>query len=162
MRAIDISYLKIKDINWEEKTIHYIQHKTERGLSLPLDKLAISAIADYLLNGRPSTELPYVFLTGVMPYRKLNKKSSVANILNKYIRLAGVDKTAHDGISFHAFRRSMGAWLLQSDAAPEMISQVLGHHSKDVLKRYLPLETSTLAICALDLDKFNVRSEVYK
>lgn len=162
MRTVDISNLKLTDINWKDKTIHFIQHKTGFGLSLPLDEGAASAIADYILNGRSDTELPYVFLTEFMPYRKLNDKSSVANVLNKYIRLAGIDKTAHDGKSFHAFRRSMGAWLLESDADPEMISQVLGHHSKEVLKRYLPLETATLGICALDIKVIPVRSEVYR
>jgi integrase len=162
MRAVDISNIKLTDINWNDKTIHFIQHKTGFGLSLPLVEGAASAIADYLLNGRPATELPYVFLTGVMPFRKLNDKSSVANVLNKYTRLAGVDKTAHDGKSFHAFRRSMGAWLLESGVDPEMISQVLGHHSKEVLKRYLPLGTAMLGICALDIEAIPVKSEVYR
>lgn len=162
MRAVDISNLKLSDINWKDKTIYFIQHKTGFGLSLPLDEDTASNIADYILNGRPNTELPYVFLTQVMPYRKLSDKSSVANVLNKYTKLAGIDKTAHDGKSFHAFRRSMSVWLLKSNVDPEMISQVLGHHSKEVLKRYLPLETATLRICALDMEAVPVRSEVYR
>lgn len=162
MRAIDIANLKLTDIDWKNMTIHFIQHKTGFGLSLPLNKEASSAISDYILNGRPSTELPNIFLTEVMPYRKLNDKSSVANVLNKYAKLSGIDKVAHDGKSFHAFRRSMGAWLLQSDVDPEMISQVLGHHSKEVLKRYLPLDTSSLYICALELENIPVISEVYR
>jgi len=162
IRAIDISNLKLTDINWKDRTFHFIQHKTGFGLSLPLDESAVSSIADYILNGRPSTDLPYVFLTEVMPYRKLSHKSSVANVLNKYVKLAGIDKLAHDGKSFHAFRRSMGAWLLGSGADPEMISQVLGHHSKEVLKRYLPLETVMLGICALDMNAIPIKSEVYR
>lgn len=162
IRAIDISNLKLTDINWKDRIVHFIQHKTGFGLSLPLDEDAASAIIDYILDGRPSTDLPYVFLTEVKPYRKLSDKSSVANVLNKYVKLAGIDKSAHDGKSFHAFRRSMGAWLLGSDADPEMISQVLGHHSKEVLKRYLPLETAMLSICALDMNAIPVKSEVYR
>ncbi len=162
IRAIDIANLKLTDINWKNMTIHFIQHKTGFGLSLPLNKDAVSAIADYILNGRPSTELTNVFLTEVMPYRKLNDKSSVANVLNKYVKLSGIDKVAHDGKSFHAFRRNMGVWLLETGANPEMISQVLGHHSKKVLKRYLPLDTSSLYICALGLETIPVISEVYR
>lgn len=162
IRAIDISNLKLTDINWKDRTIHFIQHKTGFGLSLPIDENVTSAIADYILNGRPSTNSPYVFITETMPHRKLSDKSSVANVLNKYAKLAEIDKSAHDGKSFHAFRRSIGAWLLGSGAEPEMISQILGHHSKEVLKRYLPVETAMLGICALDMNAIPVRSEMYR
>lgn len=162
MRAIDIANLKLTDINWNDQTIHFVQHKTGFGLSLPLDAEAAFAVADYILHGRPDANFPFVFLTGVMPYRKLNDKSSVANVLNKYARLSGIEKTAYDGKAFHAFRRSMGAWMLNSSASPEMISQVLGHHSKDVLKRYLPLDTASLSICAVGFEDIPVKSEVYR
>lgn len=102
------------------------------------------------------------FLTKVMPYRKLNDKSSVANILNKYTKLSGIDKSAHDGKSFHAFRRSMVSWLLNSNSEPEMISQILGHHSRDVLKRYLPLDVSSQRICTIGFEEIPVKSEVYR
>ncbi len=162
IRAIDIANLKLTDINWKEMTIYFIQHKTGFGLSLPLDAEAGAAVADYILNSRPAIDSPYVFLTAVMPFRKLNDKSSIANILNKYTRLAGINKEAYDGKSFHAFRRSMGIWLLDTDSSPEMISQILGHKSKDVLKRYLPLNTSKLNICAIGFDVIQVQSEVYR
>lgn len=162
MRAIDIANLMLSDINWNEMSFHFIQHKTKFGLSLPLDNIAASAVADYILNGRPKVENPYVFLTNLSPYRKLSDKSSVANILNKYTKLSGIEKNAHDGKSFHAFRRSMGAWLLDTESAPEMISQILGHHSRDVLQRYLPIKPTALEICAIDFSDIIVQSEVYK
>ncbi len=161
LRAVDIANIKLSDIDWVKLTIHLLQHKTGYGLALPLDAEAAAAIAEYILCGRPDTELPYVFLTEVRPYRKLSNKSSVANIINKYIKLAGIDKSAHDGKSFHAFRRSMGVWLLNTNADPEMISQVLGHYSSDALKRYLPLDVSSLRICAIGFEKIPVISEVY-
>ncbi|WP_051533777.1 tyrosine-type recombinase/integrase [Desulfitibacter alkalitolerans] len=162
IRAIDIANLKLTDINWMEMTIHFVQHKTGYGLSLPFDSSAAAAVADYILNGRPDIESPYVFLTEAAPYRKLSDKSSVSNILNKHIKVAGIEKKAYDGKSFHAFRRSMGVWLLDTSSSPEMISQILGHRGKGVLKRYLPLEASKLNICALGFDAIPVQSEVYR
>lgn len=162
MRAIDIANLELTDINWINKTIAFIQHKTGYGQALPLNESAALAIADYILNGRPRSNSSYIFLTKNPPYRKLNDKSSVANVLNRYIQASGVKKSANDGKSFHAFRRSMGAWLLSSGVNPEMISQILGHHSHDVLKKYLPIEVTALKICALDLTQIPVKSEVYK
>lgn len=162
IRAIDIANIKLVDLDWKEMNIHFIQHKTGFGLSLPLVASAAAAVADYILNARPEADSPYIFLTKVAPYRKLSDKSSVANVLNKYIKLAGIEKNRNDGKSFHAFRRSMGLWLLDTASSPEMISQILGHHSKNVLKRYLPLNPSKLSICALGFDGIQVQSEVYR
>jgi integrase len=162
IRAIDIANLKFTDINWREMTIHFVQHKTGYGLALPFESSAAAAVADYILNGRPESESPYVFLTKAAPYKKLNDKSSVSNILNKYVKISGIEKKAYDGKSFHAFRRSMGVWLLNTSTSPEMISQILGHRDKDVVKRYLPLDTTKLSICAIGLDAIPVQSEVYR
>jgi len=161
MRAIDIANLTLADIKWKEKTIHFIQSKTGNGLALPLEDTAAFAVSDYILNGRPNSDSPYVFLTKTIPFRKLGDKSGVANILNKYIKQASIVKEPYDGKSFHAFRRNMGSWLLDTSADPELISQILGHHSRDVLQRYLPITTSKLEICALNLDGIEIRTEVY-
>jgi len=162
MRAIDIANLKLSDIQWMTKSIHFIQHKTGKGVTLPLDSRAALAVSDYILHGRPNTEYHNIFLTEGKPYKKLCEKSSIANILVKYIKLSGIIKIPHDGKSFHAFRRSMGIWLLETSTQPELISQILGHQSKDVLKRYLPLIPSKLSICALDFEGIEVQSEVYR
>ena len=162
MRAVDIANLKLPDIRWKEMTVDFIQRKTGNTVSLPLDNRAASAVSDYILNGRPKADNSYVFLTETTPFRKLSDKSSVANILIKYVKQAGIDKTSRDGKSFHAFRRNMGIWLLEAAVDPELISQILGHQSRDVLKNYLPIATSKLDICALSFEGIQVRTEVYQ
>jgi integrase len=131
------------------------------GLALPLETGVAAAVADYILHARPDVDSPYIFMTECKPYRKLSDRSSVANIFNKYVKLSGIDKKPFDGKSFHAIRRTVGSWLLRSGAHPEMISQILGHQDKDVLKRYLPIEQESMRICALDFSIIPVRSEVY-
>lgn len=162
MRAIDIANLKLSDIQWRDMSIHFIQHKTGTGVTLPLDSRVAVAVSDYLLHGRPDSGSQNVFLTEAKPYKKLSDKSSILNILNKYVQLSGIEKKPHDGKSFHAFRRSMGSWLLETSTPPELISQILGHQSKDVLKRYLPLTPSKLSICSLGFEGIQVQSEVYR
>lgn len=162
IRAIDIANLKLSNINWQGMTINIIQHKTGYGLSLPFESSTAAAVSDYILNGRPDSDLPYVFLTVDGPYRKLGDQSGVANIFNQHIKLSGIEKNAFDGKSFHAIRRNMGLWLLDTSSSPEMISQILGHQDKDVVMRYLPLNASKLRICSLGFDAIPVKSEVYK
>lgn len=161
MRAIDIANLKLVDLHWKEMKIHFIQHKTGNGVSLPLEPKAALAVSDYILNGRPKSGSPYVFLTEAKPFRKLSDKSSIANILTKHAKRAGIEKSPYDGKSFHAFRRSMAIWLLDTSSNPELISQILGHQGRDVLKRYLPLSVSKLSMCALDFEGIEVQTEVY-
>ena len=161
LRSIDIANLRLRDINWTDLTISLKQHKTSVWLALPLETGVAAAVADYILHARPDVDSPYIFMTECKPYRKLSDRSSVANIFNKYVKISGIDKKPSDGKSFHAIRRTVGSWLLRSGAHPEMISQILGHQDKDVLKRYLPVEQEAMRICALDFSIIPVRSEVY-
>lgn len=161
LRSIDIANLRLEDINWNDLTVQLVQHKTSASLALPIDAGVAAAVADYILHARPETESRHVFLTECRPHRKLSDKSSVANVFNKYVRASGIDKSPFDGKSFHAIRRSMGAWLLNTGAKPEMISQILGHQDKNVLKRYLPIEQEALRVCALDFSGIPLKSEVY-
>lgn len=162
MRAIDIANLKLSDINWREQTIHFIQSKTKNAVSLPINPEAMSALADYILNGRPASREMNVFLSLKAPYHRISQYGGPSNIVAKHIRESGVRKEFHDGKSFHAFRRSIGAWLLDSESEPEMISQILGHHSRDVLKVYLPLAPSKMNDCILDFTGIEIRLGVYK
>lgn len=114
------------------------QHLLENGLK---------AVADYYLGCSKHVQASY---------------GCLSSIVAKHIRESRVCKEFRDGKSFHAFRRSMGAWLLDSEAEPEMISQILGHHSRDVLKVYLPLVPSKMKVCALDFKGIEIRSGVYK
>ncbi len=161
MRCMDLANLKQEQINRREKSIVLVQHKTNQPLSLPVNQETLDALDDYLTHARPNSSLPYVFLTIFAPYRKLQSQSIQAMFIRN-LRAAGIEKKAYDGKSFHAFRRTIGKWLLESDANTEMISQVLGHRNQNVLQRYLPLASDILRECALDFTYAPVTTEVYK
>lgn len=160
LRAIDIANLKFANINRISHSIDFLQHKTGQSNSVPLIAGVLEAIDDYCVE-RPEVDTSYVFLTLNRPYRKLHDMSSVRNILNRYLRQERVEKSPYDGKSFHAFRRTVGKWLLETGNDPKLISQVLGHRDGEVLKRYLPLADELLRNCALDFEAIPVRAEVY-
>lgn len=62
LRSIDIVNLKLGDIQWKSNTIEIVQAKTGTPLVLPLLTDVGNAIADYILNGRPDSQQPYLFL----------------------------------------------------------------------------------------------------
>lgn len=162
IRAIDITNLTLENIRWAERSIVFIQHKTGHMNALPVNQDVILALNDYIKNGRPESPLPYVFLTAVKPYRKLHDCSSVRSIFGRYINTSGIRKEAWDGKSFHAFRRTIGKWLMESSVDAQMISQILGQRDREVLKRYLPLSPDILRECSLDFTYAPLRSEVYQ
>lgn len=150
LRSIDVTNLKLTDIDWANDIIHVIQRKTGQSLSLPLEMNTGNAIAEYILYARPDSDSEYVFLRTSAPYRKLADIRSVSNILEKYRKKAGIVHYAGDGKSFHALRRSMGTWMLESGVPLTTISQVLGHKDQDSAKQYLSMDHERLASCALD------------
>lgn len=161
IRAIDIANLRVDDIDHGAMSLSFVQHKTSRGQSLPVDAAVLSAIDAYMAV-RPDTDSPYLFQTLSAPYRKLSDISSVRNILVKYLKASGIQKSPWDGKGFHAFRRGMGVWLLESGHSPELIAQVLGHKNDRMLKHYLPLSPASLKKCALGFGPAPLGSEVYR
>lgn len=129
LRSIDIANLRLTDLDWVNDTIRIVQRKTSRPLLLPLETDTGSAIATYILKGRPESDSEYVFLRTLAPYRKLSD-GSLGNILEKYRKKAGIIRHPGDGKSFHALRRSMGTWMLESGVPLTTISQVLGHKNR--------------------------------
>ena len=111
MRCIDLANLKLEQINRKERCIVWVQHKTNKPLSLPVNQETLDALDDYLMYARPKSTLPYVFLTAVAPYRKLQSQS-LRTIFVRNLQASGIEKSAYDGKTLHAFRRTIGKWLL--------------------------------------------------
>lgn len=151
LRCSDILGLKLTDIDWKHNEMHIIQKKTGEALSLPFGSDTGKAMADYILQGRPDIDVPYVFLRVEPPYRKLVDTAVTSSILAKYMKKADITHLPRDGKTFHALRRSISTWMLESEIPLSTISQILGHRSLDSTKRYLSLATSMLSECTLDI-----------
>ncbi|OIJ10700.1 hypothetical protein BKP37_17335 [Anaerobacillus alkalilacustris] len=149
LRAGDIVNLKLTDVDWKNSEIHVIQGKTKQPLSLPLEVRAGNAIIDYILNGRPKSESPYIFLRSLAPYQKFYDGVSVACVLRRYLKRAGIIHTVGDGKTFHGLRRTLGTEMVVQGIPITTVSQVLGHHSPEAAKQYVSLDTNGLKQCAL-------------
>ena len=67
LRTMDIKHLTLDNLKWHDNRIEFMQSKTSRMLSLPLLPDVGWAIIDYLKNGRPKVDSPYVFLRHLAP-----------------------------------------------------------------------------------------------
>jgi len=75
IRAGDIAFLKLKDIDWANGEIKILQSKTGESLALPLTLDVGSAVQDYIFNGRPQSDLDNIFLTVKAPIRAVTTGS---------------------------------------------------------------------------------------
>ena len=155
-RAIDIKNLKRTDIDWRSNEIRIVQHKTNRPLSLPLRPETGNAIADYLMNGRPESDLPHIFLCSKQPIRPMSNYT-VSKMVTTHMLRADVPKESRRGS--HSFRRTFGKKLLEAETSLDMLSELLGHTHADSSRPYMAINEKELKLCGLSLESIEKAGE---
>lgn len=152
LRGSDIINLKLTNIDWRLGVISIVQSKTGVKLQLPLLYETGEAMKDYILNGRPSSDCPNVFLRCQAPYTALKGTSSLDAVIEKYKKQVNISKTPWDGKAFHGIRRGLGRDLVLAGIPITSVMQVLGHTNIDSTKPYIMLNTNELKKCALNFE----------
>jgi len=161
LRSADLKDLMLTNLRWSTNTIEIVQNKTHNPLRLPLMKDVGWAIIDYLKDGRPVSNSPYVFLTSTVPYRPFGVHSCGLNsILAKHIRTAGVRIPREVPKGVHSLRHTLASTMLSNDVPLPVISSVLGHLTSKATNLYLHIDTKRLRECALDPEVFLNNSNV--
>ena len=150
LRTIDLKRLKLENLNWQENRISLIQSKTSRELNLPLLPDVGWAIIDYLKNGRPKVESPYVFLRHLAPLEPFADEDRLHQIIVKYMRLAKIPISPQKKKGMHSLRHTLASKLLQENTPLSVISDILGHVSSDSTSVYLKVDVDMLRECALN------------
>ena len=159
LRSIDIANLKLLDIKWKAGTIEIVQVKTGQPLILPLLDEVGNAMADYILNGRPYSNEPYIFLRTQAPYQKLSSHSACYGVSCKIMHDAGIRQGVNERKGFHCLRHSLAARMLAQEVPLPVISSILGHGNPESTKTYLSTDLEHLRVCALPLDGIEVAQE---
>jgi len=156
LRSVDIINLKLKDIDWRKNTISIVQQKNCRPLSLPLLSEVGNALVEYILQARPKSDEPYIFLKLFPPFSKL---AGCYNISRRIIDKAGIRQQDDRFKGFHLFRHSVAAKMLNNEINLSVISSTLGHSSTESSKHYLSTDSVHLKACALTLKGIEVSKE---
>ena len=154
LRSSDVFALKLQDIDWRKNEINALQSKTNVLIQLPLQADVGNAIAEYILNARPESDSPYVFLRTVKPHVRLNAPQAGRNIIAKYLKISGILNEPWDGKKFHAFRRTTGTRLVKAGIPIESVSEILGQKSVESAKSYIALDNDSLRVCCLDISEY--------
>ncbi len=150
LRDCDITRLTFDEIDWVNDRIIIDQKKTGNPLKLPLLPEVGNALMDYIENERPKHKdrYRYIFLREQAPYNKL---SSVYQICSRLLLKLGITPVNGNKKGVHLFRYSLVHKLLKAKVPHQVITETLGHTSKESDKPYLSMEESMLRQCALDL-----------
>ena len=159
LRAVDITKLRLSDIDWRNAEVHVIQSKTNKPLSLPLGGSVMNVIADYILEVRPESNFNEIFLRSKSPYRPFSTSAALSNIVEKYCLLAGIEKKPFR--SFHSLRRSFATELSTAGVSLPIISQMLGHKNIKEMSPYLSYDRKQTLLCALGFDGIPITNGIY-
>jgi integrase/recombinase XerD len=150
LRTIDVKHLKLSNLKWQDNQIELIQSKTASALKLPLLPDVGWAIIDYLKNGRPKVESPFVFLRHLAPLEPFSDEDRLNQIITKYMRLARIPLSPHKKRGMHSLRHTLASRLLSVNTPLPVISDILGHISSDSTAIYLKVDIDRLRDCALN------------
>jgi integrase len=150
LRECDICELTLQEIEWQNDRIGLVQKKTGRLLALPLLPDVGNALMDYITEERPNRDdgYPYVFLRKQAPYNRLSSLYHLCSGLAKRLKITPV--SGHT-LGAHLYRYTLVHRLLNVHVPHQVITDILGHASKESDKPYLSMEESMLRACALDL-----------
>jgi len=150
LRAVDILNLGLSDIDWNCDVVSISQRKTNEPLALPLLPAIGNAIARYIVNDRPKSDSPYVFLSYNAPHKALKEHSSCYAIVRSIFSLAGV-RLGNELKGTRLLRHHVASKMLKKGVAVQTISLVLGHVNPNSVDIYLTTDEKKLRECALTL-----------
>ena len=149
MRACDVVTLALDDIDWRANEVAVRQEKTGVAVALPLDVRAGEAIAAYILEARRNCGERTVFTTTMGAARPL-LATSINYIVRKYSSAA--DAAGFKGVHGpHAFRRGLGAAIVNSGSSLAEAADVLGHSRAESAMPYAAMATERLRGCSVGL-----------
>ena len=152
LRAVDICSIRLGDIDWEHDCIHIVQQKTGRSHDIPLTEAIGNALVDYLLNERPQSDSDVVFLRSQAPYVPLMSHTGIRSILFNVINDSDIEAKGRI-YGTRITRHSAASRMLRKGIPLPVISEMLGHGSKDSVMIYITTDDAKLAECTLPLPK---------
>jgi integrase len=106
LRCIDVKRLTFSDFDWEEGYLEFSQAKNNHPVRLPLLKDVGWEVIDYIRDGRPVSNSPYVFLRHLAPIEPFSDSDHLHQMIVKHMRMAKLPITGDKKIGMHSLRHS--------------------------------------------------------
>jgi site-specific recombinase XerD len=145
LRASEVAYLELDDIDWNTGTLSvHGKNNVRNELPVPFD--VGQAIAAYLRDGRPHGTSQRVFLRAKAPIRGFRGVGGVGSIVRHSLKRAGVKAPTYGA---HQFRHGLATEMLRQGASLGEISDVLGHRHPQTTMIYTKVDLEALRTLAL-------------
>jgi site-specific recombinase XerD len=144
LRADEVIALRLADIDWAKASIRLIG-KGRREAWLPLPQDVGDAILAYVEHARPKIADSHVVLTARAPWAAIGNNATIANIVERAIRRAGVEAPSFGS---HLLRHSAATSMLRDGASLDGIAAVLRHQSIDTTLVYARVDQGLLGSVA--------------
>lgn len=141
VRGGQIRALCLQDIDWAADRIFFKALKNGKDSLLPLTGEVGQSLLDYLQNAHPASAYQEVFLTTRAPYHPLSNSNSLAAIISRHIRNAGINCHSKGA---HAFRHGFATRMLQQGHSLKEIADVLGHRHLETTFIYTKVDFNAL------------------
>lgn len=158
LRAVDIVKLRLSEIDWKCDAISISQKKTSEPLVLPLLPAIGNAMARYIINDRPESDLPYVFLSYNAPHGPLKDHSGCYAVVRNIFIRAGI-RLGNELKGTRLLRHHVASKMLKKGVAVQTISLTLGHINPNSADIYLTTDDKKLRECALALSVIPMKVE---
>lgn len=152
LRSIDVVNLKFVDISFKNKTIKFIQIKTQKEITLPLPTIVLNAIYNYVKHGRPKSSSDYIFISHAIPYNKLARCVCARSfqLLKKINNIDNIDYTG-----FHICRKTFASNIINKTHDINLTAFSLGHSDNSTIDDYVSIEMQRMKECPLSLESIN-------
>ena len=151
LRDSDVCNLTFQSIDWNKEKLCVVQQKTGESIIFPLLPEIGNALMEYIIHERhPRKDYPYIFLRKQAPYNKIASAYPFCSKLLSKLEIQPVNGKTN---GLHLFRYTLTHRLLAAKVTHQVVTDILGHTSKESDKPYISLEEPMLRMCSLDLSE---------
>ena len=140
LRAGEARGIQLDDIDWQAQTLRVRRPKTGSTDLFPLSRRVGGAIARYLHEARPPTNIRALFLSLKAPARPLSA-SGISSVIRSRMQRCGIDCPRRGA---HALRHAFAQRLLDEGFLMQEIADCLGHRSLDSTAVYAKIDLAGL------------------
>lgn len=146
LRNQEVRNLELAEVQWRASEIRLAETKGRRERSLPLPHELGTALAEYVLHGRPRLDVPQVFVRHRAPHGPITSTHGIGNIVRKHLLRARIPAPSHGA---HLLRHSLATRMVNHGVGVKQIADLLGHVSIDTTAIYTKVDTRGLSAVAL-------------
>ncbi|MBM7045676.1 tyrosine-type recombinase/integrase [Rhizobium lusitanum] len=141
LRAKEVALLSLDDIDWHGGLVQ-VHGKGGRMAAMPLPQDVGAAIADYIVDGRPSSGSRIIFHRVDTPCTPFLTATPVILIARRALKRAEI--TGLRSHHAHIFRHTFATMAIRSGVSLTELAQVLRHKEPDTTRIYAKLDTEGL------------------